>query len=142
AHARTVRPHARGPLRARRAAHRKRRQGRRGVGAMRPQAPGRTPRGREAPQRCPGAEDQPPEASEAPAREADKYDERIVAVTMPKWGLSMQLGKITSWIVVEGGDVSVGDGPAGNETEKIAGTLGAADPGPLRGIIPKATDDV
>ena len=35
-----------------------------------PQAPGRTPRGREAPQRCPGAEDQPPEASEAPARGA------------------------------------------------------------------------
>jgi ABC-type transport system involved in multi-copper enzyme maturation permease subunit len=35
-----------------------------------PQAPGRTPRGREAPQRCPGAEDTPPEASEAPAREA------------------------------------------------------------------------
>jgi hypothetical protein len=44
-----------------------------------PQAPGRTPRSvaprasgttAEAPQRCPGAEDQPPEASEAPAREA------------------------------------------------------------------------
>jgi hypothetical protein len=31
------------------------------------QVPGRTPR-----QRCPGAEDQPSEASEAPAREADK----------------------------------------------------------------------
>src|SRR5215469_5256198 len=35
-----------------------------------PQPPGRTPRGREAPQRCPGGEDQPPDASEAPAREA------------------------------------------------------------------------
>jgi phosphoribosylformylglycinamidine synthase len=32
-----------------------------------PQAPGRTPR-----ERCPGAEDAPPEASEAPAREARK----------------------------------------------------------------------
>jgi hypothetical protein len=32
-----------------------------------PQVLGRTPR-----QRCPGAEDQPPEASEAPAREANK----------------------------------------------------------------------
>jgi hypothetical protein len=31
-----------------------------------PQAPGPTPR-----QRCPGAEDPPPEASEAPAREAE-----------------------------------------------------------------------
>jgi hypothetical protein len=46
-----------------------------------PQAPGRTPRSAarrasgttdEAPQWCPGTEDQPPEASEAPAREADK----------------------------------------------------------------------
>jgi hypothetical protein len=47
-----------------------------------PQAPGRTPHsaGRrasgttqpQAPLRCPGAEDQPPEASEAPAREAGK----------------------------------------------------------------------
>jgi len=46
-----------------------------------PQVPGRTPRSAalrafgttdEAPQRCPGAEDQPPEASEAPAREARK----------------------------------------------------------------------
>jgi carbon-monoxide dehydrogenase small subunit len=35
-----------------------------------PQAPGPTPRGPEGPQRCPGAEDLPPEASEAPAREA------------------------------------------------------------------------
>src|SRR5215471_19894581 len=39
--------------------------------ATAPQPPGRTPRGREAPQRCPGGEDAPPEASEAPAREAD-----------------------------------------------------------------------
>jgi hypothetical protein len=35
-----------------------------------PQALVQTPQGEEAPQRCPGAEDQPPEASEAPAREA------------------------------------------------------------------------
>jgi hypothetical protein len=49
---------------------------------MTPQAPGRTPRGGssrasgttqpQAPLRCPGAEDQPPEASGAPARGADK----------------------------------------------------------------------
>src|SRR4249920_85669 len=36
---------------------------------MTPQAPGRTPR-----QRCPGAEDPPPEASEAPAREAMEWN--------------------------------------------------------------------
>jgi branched-chain amino acid transport system permease protein len=40
--------------------------------AYAPQAPGRVPRGPEGPQRRPGAEDQPPEASEAPAREANR----------------------------------------------------------------------
>ncbi len=69
-------------------------------------------------------------------------DERIVAVTMPKWGLSMQLGKITAWIVAEGDDVSVGDELADIETEKIAGTLEAADAGIVRRIIAQAGEDV
>jgi pyruvate dehydrogenase E2 component (dihydrolipoamide acetyltransferase) len=69
-------------------------------------------------------------------------DERIVAVTMPKWGLSMQLGKITGWIAAEGDDVSVGDELADIETEKIAGTLEAADAGTLRRIIARAGEDV
>jgi len=109
---------------------------------MKPQAPGPTPRGPEGPQRRPGAEDQPPEASEAPAREADKYDERIVAVTMPKWGLSMQVGKITLWIAAEGDEVGVGDDLADIETEKIAGTLEAADAGTLRRIVARVGEDV
>ena len=36
-------------------------------------------------------------------------DDGIAAVTMPKWGLSMQLGKITAWAVAEGDEVQVGD---------------------------------
>ena len=40
------------------------------LGRATPQPPGPTPRGREAPQRCPGGEDTPSEASDAPAREA------------------------------------------------------------------------
>jgi len=63
-------------------------------------------------------------------------------VTMPKWGLSMQLGKITGWIVAEGDDVSVGDELADIETEKIAGTLEAADAGTLRRIIARIGEDV
>jgi len=68
--------------------------------------------------------------------------ERIVAVTMPKWGLSMQLGKVTSWIVAEGDEVGVGDELADIETEKIAGTLEASDAGTVRRIIARVGEDV
>jgi len=69
-------------------------------------------------------------------------DERIVSVTMPKWGLSMQVGKITVWIAAEGDEVSVGDDLADIETEKIAGTLEAADAGTLRRIVARVGEDV
>jgi len=43
------------------------------TGSGTPQPPGRTPhKAPQAPLRCPGGEDTPPEASEAPAREAMK----------------------------------------------------------------------
>jgi pyruvate dehydrogenase E2 component (dihydrolipoamide acetyltransferase) len=69
-------------------------------------------------------------------------DDRIVAVTMPKWGLSMQLGKITGWIVAEGDEVGIGDDLADIETDKIAGTLEAADAGTVRRIIAQVGEDV
>jgi pyruvate dehydrogenase E2 component (dihydrolipoamide acetyltransferase) len=69
-------------------------------------------------------------------------DPRAVPVTMPKWGLSMQLGKITSWIAAEGDEIAVGDELADIETEKIAGTLEAAEAGTLRRIIARVGEDV
>jgi pyruvate dehydrogenase E2 component (dihydrolipoamide acetyltransferase) len=69
-------------------------------------------------------------------------DQRIVAVTMPKWGLSMRLGKIIGWIATEGDEVSVGDEIADIETDKIAGTLEAADAGTLRRIVARVGEDV
>jgi pyruvate dehydrogenase E2 component (dihydrolipoamide acetyltransferase) len=69
-------------------------------------------------------------------------DERIVPVAMPKWGLSMQVGKITGWVVAEGDDVSVGDELADIETDKIAGTLEAADAGTVRRLVAQVGEDV
>jgi pyruvate dehydrogenase E2 component (dihydrolipoamide acetyltransferase) len=69
-------------------------------------------------------------------------DERIVAVTMPKWGLSMRLGKITDWIVAEGDEVGVGDDLADIETEKITGTLEASDAGTVRRLVAQVGEDV
>jgi len=69
-------------------------------------------------------------------------DERIVPVAMPKWGLSMRAGKITGWVVAEGDEVSVGDELADIETDKIAGTLEAAQAGTVRRIVARVGEDV
>jgi pyruvate dehydrogenase E2 component (dihydrolipoamide acetyltransferase) len=69
-------------------------------------------------------------------------DERIVSVAMPKWGLSMQVGKITGWAVAEGDEVRAGDELADIETDKIAGTLEAAEAGTVRRLVARVGEDV
>jgi pyruvate dehydrogenase E2 component (dihydrolipoamide acetyltransferase) len=69
-------------------------------------------------------------------------DARIVSVTMPKWGLSMQLGKVTGWLVAVGDCVAVGDELADIETEKITGTLEASSAGPVRRLVAVVGEDV
>lgn len=56
----------------------------------------------------------------------------ITPIVMPKWGLSMKEGTVTSWLVEEGTEISVGTPILEVETDKIANAVEAPDPGVLR----------
>lgn len=56
----------------------------------------------------------------------------ITPIVMPKWGLSMKEGTVTSWLVEEGTEISVGMPILEVETDKIANAVEAPDPGLLR----------
>jgi len=62
----------------------------------------------------------------------------ITAVTMPKWGIEMTEGSVTSWRVAVGARVERGAELVDVETEKIVNTVEAAAAGTLRRIL--ATD--
>jgi pyruvate dehydrogenase E2 component (dihydrolipoamide acetyltransferase) len=56
----------------------------------------------------------------------------IVPIVMPKWGMSMKEGRLTSWHVEEGETITAGQEIMDVETDKIANAVEAADAGLLR----------
>ena len=60
---------------------------------------------------------------------------RISAVTMPRWGMTMTEGKVTRWAVPVGGEVRAGADLAEIETTKINNVLEAAEGGVLRRVV-------
>ena len=66
--------------------------------------------------------------------------ERIQRVNVPVWGVQMEAGTITSWLVEEGAVLSFGDPIAEMETDKINGVVEAFVAGVLRRKIAQPGD--
>ncbi len=60
---------------------------------------------------------------------------RLVAVTMPKWGIEMQEGTLTAWNFAPGQAVEKGAGLFDVETEKIVNSAESPASGTLRRIL-------
>ncbi len=65
---------------------------------------------------------------------------KIYAVTMPKWGIEMEEGTITDWLIEAGADIEKGVDLIDIETSKIVNTLEAPYSGVLKRCIASVDD--
>lgn len=66
----------------------------------------------------------------------------LTAITVPKWGLTMEEGVLTAWHVAEGDTVTKGQEVADVETSKIAGAVEAPATGLVGRIVAQAGQSV
>ena len=67
---------------------------------------------------------------------------KILAITIPKWGIEMERGTISEWRVAPGESVAKGDPLVDIETDKIVNSFEATEPGTLVRIIAQEGDEL
>ena len=67
---------------------------------------------------------------------------KILAITIPKWGIEMERGTISEWRVAPGDSVAKGDPLVDIETDKIVNSFEATEPGTLVRIIAREGDEL
>jgi pyruvate dehydrogenase E2 component (dihydrolipoamide acetyltransferase) len=62
-------------------------------------------------------------------------NDQIKRVTMPKWGLSMESGRLIEWLVSEGDEIEKGQDVAEIDTDNIVAVLEATCSGVVRALV-------